>query len=73
MLYLSYKQNRLVDMLSTGQNDLTDRSCVGICMHDIQQSRWRSYLGKNFSFLSNNNKAFVKGLSTNSFSESTKK
>ena len=62
LLYLSHKQNRWVDMLSTGRNDPADRSCVGICMHDIQQSRWRSYLGRNVSSLSNYNKAFIKRL-----------
>ena len=39
LLYLSHKQNRMKDMLCKGQNDPTDRSCAGICMRDIQQSR----------------------------------
>ena len=44
MLYRSHKQNRVVDMLSTDQNDPTDKSFEGICMLDIPQSRWREYL-----------------------------
>ena len=56
------KKNRMVDIMSTGRNDPADRSCVGICMHDIQQSRWRSYLARNVSSLSNYNKALIKRL-----------
>ena len=49
LLCPSHKQNRMVDMLSTSRNDPIDKIGVGICMHDIQQSRWKAYLKKNGS------------------------
>ena len=40
----------MVDMLSTSRNDPIDKIGVGICMHDIQQSRWKAYLKKMIPF-----------------------